>query len=209
MISTAVIHQFMLIEELIDNGWQDSIYQKIAENEDIIDSIETDVMKKLPIIVALLAPKAGGLREVIASHETVLFLENIGDLLLDMAHHLQTIDFSIPDYEEFKSDFKKIVHLLKTIVNTVTFAFLQGDKLPAYSILGKEDEIEKLSQELSGNLVAVFQEIPLSGQEIQNIMNLNAMAFIMEKIKNIAINIAKSIIFAKEGTDMRHLRFEK
>lgn len=208
-IATTVMQQVTLMEDLIHKGWQDAVYDQMLKNEDTADDMETEVMQKLPVIVALLAPKGGGLRLIISSHEIVVFFENIGDLLMDMAEKWRTTDLSIPEYAEFQLDFQKMFLALKTILHAVTFSFVKEDKSPAYALLGKEDDITRLSHELSANLAAVFQDMPLTGQELMNVMNLNAIAYIMEKIKNIAINIAKSIIFAKEGTDMRHLHYEK
>jgi phosphate transport system protein len=99
--------------------------------------------------------------------------------------------------------------ILKTIVHAVTFSFFKEDKTLAYPIIGKEDNIDALSHEISDNLTLVFQDIPLNEQDLQNMIKLNEMVFIMEKIKNIAISIAKSTIFVIEGLDIRHQRFEK
>jgi phosphate transport system protein len=209
VISTAVMQQFSLVEELIEKEWQDDIYRQIIKNEDAIDEMETEFMTTLRNIIVFGVPKASDLRKLTATHESVLEMEKIGDLLMNMAENLKKAQLDMPDFTDFKATLKKMFQTLKTLVNTVVFSFFKEDKSLIYPMIEKGDIIESLSHEISDNLPAVFQEIPLTGQEMQNILSLNLTVYIMEKIKNIAIGIAKSTIFVIEGTDLRHQRFEK
>jgi phosphate transport system protein len=205
-ISTTVLHQFALIEELLDNGWKDETYEQLIANEDKIDILETIILEKIPSLIMLFAPKAAELRKTIAYQEIIIELEHIGDFLIDIAEQLKKTNLNSSDYTDFKSTLKKIFDKLKKLVNTATFSFFRNDKSQAYQTITKEHKIEVLSNEISENLVIAFQEISLSSQDLLNIINLNTITYILEKIKQDAISIAKSTIFVAEGIDIKHQR---
>jgi phosphate transport system protein len=209
LISTAVLHQFNLTEELINGKNPESAYKQIVENENKINNLEIAIVKKLSAMIILFTPKAVELREIISCHETVLLLERIGNLLIDIAEYLKKSDLESSEYIEFNSQLKKTFNSLKNTVSAGIYSFFKKDKSQAYQIIEKECDIKKSSQEISENLIAVFQEIPLNGQELTNIINLHSIAYILEKIKDYVINIAKSTIFAIEGIDYRHRNLEK
>jgi phosphate transport system protein len=209
LISTIVLHQFNLTEELINGKRQKSLYEQIVENENRINNLEVLITKKLSVMIILFTPKAVELREIISCHETVLLLERIGDMLIDITKYLKKSDLESSEYIEFKSQLKKIFVSLKDTISASIYSFFKKDKLQAYQIIEKERNIKKGSQGISESLIAVFQEIPLNGRELTNIIHLHSIAYILEKIENYVINIAKSTIFAIEGIDYRHRNLEK
>lgn len=204
VLATKVILQFALAEELLLNKWQEEIHEQIIANEKIIDNLETQIAHELIDLVILFTPKAADLRKIAACNEVVLFLEQIGDFLVDVIRLIKEVDIHSPDYTDFKNTLRKMVVSSKELVSTATFSFFQDDSKEAYRTLRKDDNMEELSKEISENLIASFQEIDLSGQELLNIINLNNISYIIKRIKDNAINIAKSTIFASEGTDVRH-----
>ncbi|MDR0865796.1 MAG: hypothetical protein LBO74_12825 [Candidatus Symbiothrix sp.] len=205
-ISTTVLYQFALIEELLENGWQETTYEQLILNEDKIDALETTLLEKIPSLLMLFAPRAAELRKTIAYQEIILELEHIGDFLMDIAEHLKKTDLKSSDYTGFKSTLKKILAQLKKTVNTAIFSFFRDDKMQAYQTIEKEHNIEILSREITENLVTAFLEIPLTGQDLLNIINLNTITYSLEKIRQDAISIAKSTIFVTEGIDIKHQR---
>jgi phosphate transport system protein len=208
LISTIVLNQFNLTEELINGQSHDDIYTKIAENKNKIDNLKVLITKKLSTMIILFTPKAVELREIISCHETILSLEQIDNLLVDIVNYLKKSDLNPPEYIGFKPHLKKIFASLKIIISASAFSFFRKDKSQAYQIIEKEYDIEKTSQEIYETIIAGFQEIPLSGQEIVNIIHLQAITYILEKIKDNAINIAKSTIFAIEGIDYKYQNLE-
>ena len=205
----SVMHQFTLIEDLMNKGWQDDTYRQILQNEHRIDEVGTTFMSHFSLTAVLYAPRASNLRKMISSHEVVLMLEEIGDFLVNLTEQLQKVNLALPDYAEFQEAMQTMFHLLKNMLNAIVFSFFKGDKLFIFPVVEKGDDLTQSARTMAANLVAVFQEIPLTGQELQNVVSLHTIVFIMEKIKNLTIGIAKSTIFATEGTDIRHLRFDQ
>ncbi|MCL1937404.1 MAG: phosphate uptake regulator PhoU [Candidatus Azobacteroides sp.] len=203
-MSTMILSQFTLVEFLLNKGWQENIYEQVAENETILDRMEVTIMKKLQEMFLFFSPKAKELRKIISCHESILSLEQIGDLLMDFVEHLQKTDLHSPDCKEMASILRQMFDCLKQMIHAVTFSFFTEDKEQAYQIIEKENNVKKFSCELTDNIIADFQEMPLSGRKLQSLIHLHTMAYILEKVRTNAVLIAKSTVFAIEGIDVRH-----
>ncbi|GHT64902.1 hypothetical protein AGMMS50239_23510 [Bacteroidia bacterium] len=204
ILSAKVIDQFTLTGTLFTNGWEDAFYEKILENEKSISYQKAILLEKIPRAAVLFSPKAADLRKLVSYHDVTLLIEEIDDFLISIVSFLKELNLSDSDYTDFKLTLKKMVRSLKDLANAAIFSFIREDKAETIRILGKNTDIEQLSTEITENIVASFQEIPLSGQQVLNIISLNKVAYILEKIKNCVLNIAKSTIYATEGTNIRH-----
>ena len=204
ILSAKAIDQFALTGTLLADGWEDALYEKILENEKNISCLKAVLLEKIPKTALLFSPKAADLRKLVSYHDVTLLIEEIDDFLLSIICSLKKSDFSDADYTDFKSTMKKMIHSLKESANTAIYSFIRENKAEASRILGKNTDIQQLSSEITGNIVASFQEIPLSGQQVLNIITLNKVVYILEKIENCVLNIAKSTIYATEGTNIRH-----
>jgi phosphate uptake regulator len=204
ILSAKAIDQFALVETLLASGWEDALYEKILENEKAISSLEAGLLEKIPRTALLFSPKAIDLRKLVSCHEATLLIEEIKDFLSAIVCSLKKLNLSDPDYADFISTLKKMLHSLKESANAAIFSFIRENKAEALRILGKDTDIEQLSKEITGNIVASFQEIPMNGQQVLNIITLNKMAYIMEKIKSSVLNIVKLTIYVTDGTNLRH-----
>ena len=204
LLSTKVILQFDLAEKLLVNRWEEDIHKQIIENEKIIDTLDTQIIHELTDLVILFSPKAAELRKITSCIEVVVFLEQIGDFLLDIIQLTKEVDLHSSDYIDFKNTLRKMVIATGELVSTTAYSFFKDISREAFRVLRKDDNMEELSKEISENLITSFQEIDLTGQELLNIINLNNISYIFKRIKDNAINIAKATIFATEGVDVSH-----
>ncbi|MDR1610647.1 MAG: hypothetical protein LBS08_03960 [Candidatus Symbiothrix sp.] len=204
ILSAKVIDQFALTETLLANGWEDALSEKFPENEKSISYLKAILLEKIPRTALLFSPKATDLRKLVACHDVTLLIEGIDDFLITIVSSFKEMNFNDSDYADFRVSMRKMLQSLKESANAAIYSFIRENKPEALRILGKDMNIKQLSVEITGNIVASFQEIPLSGQQVLDIITLNKMAYIIEKIKNCVLNIAKSTIYATEGTNLRH-----
>lgn len=203
-LSAKVIDQFVLTELLLMGGEENSLYEKIQENEKSISYLKAILLEKIPRTAMLFSPKAVDLRKLVAYHDVTLLIEEIDNFLLGISYSLHKLNLSDSDYTDFKLTMKKMLHSLKESANVTIYSFIRENKPEALQILGKSTDIPSLSAEITENIVASFQEILLSGQQVLNIITLNKAAYILEKIESCILNIAKMTIYATEGTNLRH-----
>ncbi|GHT62187.1 hypothetical protein FACS189451_05940 [Bacteroidia bacterium] len=204
ILSAKVIDQFALTEALLANEWEDALYQKIPENEKAISYLKATLLEKIPKSAVLFSPKAADFRKLVACHDVTLLIEEIDNFLLGIVYSLEKVNLSDADYADFKSTMQKMLHSLKKSANAAIYSFIRENKPEALRILGKATDIQQLSAEITDNIVVSFQEIPLSGQQVLDIITLNKTACILEKIESCILNIAKTTIYATEGTNLRH-----
>lgn len=204
LLSTTVLHQLQLTEKIFNEGWDIKFEEEISKNEKIIASLEATFIEKLPLLLLLYTPKAKELRKLVSCHEVILFIEDISDNLLIIIEHLKQLDLSSSDFKDFKFLISKMFEILKNVMSSTAFSFYKDDKTQAVNVLEKENDIENISRELKENLIAAFQDIPLSGQELLNIVHLNKIAMIIEKITDQVLDIAKATIFVIDGGNIKH-----
>ncbi|MDR0413752.1 MAG: hypothetical protein LBH61_08140, partial [Dysgonamonadaceae bacterium] len=152
LISTIVLNQFNLTEQLMNETCRDAVCKQIAENKTAIDNLKVLITKKLSTMIILFTPKATELREIVSCHETIFFLERIDDMLVDIVNCLKKIEIGSPEYAEFKSHLKKIFASLKKMISASAFSFFKKDKFQACQIIEKEYDIEKRCREIDENL---------------------------------------------------------
>jgi phosphate transport system protein len=204
ILSAKVIDQFTLTGALLESGWEDTLYGKIMENEKKISYAKAILLEKIPQTAVLFSPKATDLRKLVACHDVTLLIEEIDDFLLSIVCSLKKLNLSDADYSNFKWTMKNRLHSLKESANAAIYSFIRENASEALRMVGKDTGIQPFSTEITEDIVAFFQEIPLSGQQVLNIISLNKMAYILDKIESCIVNIAKSTIYATEGTNIRH-----
>lgn len=198
-LSTTVIQQLQLTVKIFEEGWNTEIEKEINRNEKNIAILEASFMERFPMFVLLFSPKAKELRKIISCHEVILYMEEISDNVLIIIEYLKKVNLNSSDFDDFKLLMIKMFQKLQFIISSTTYSFYREDYTQASNILEKENDIKKLSYELHDNLIAAFQDIPLSGQEMMDIISLNKIGLMMERITNYALNIAKATIFVEEG----------
>lgn len=209
LLSTTVLQQLSITQDILNTGWQKDFEEKIIENEKLINSLDFSLMQILPTLIILYSPKAMDLRKIISLHEVIIYLEEVGNILMQIINLLKQTNLNLEDFQPLISFLNNMFETLKKIINSSTYSYYKEDKSEAHNILEKENNINSCTEELRNELIASFQEIPLSGQELINVIHLNTISYYIEKIKDNAINIAKGTIFVLEGTDLRHQNNQK
>lgn len=210
-LSEILMRQFALVESLLEVGWKDEHYKQFLENEENIDEMEIKMMEIIPALVIQFSPKASDLRKIVSCHEVILFLEQIGDFLINIVDCMRSADLRSSDYNEFNSHLKKMFWLTQMLVHGAAYSFYKEDIQLAYQIIQSDyhNQIKSLSEKVNGMIISSFQDIPLIPQELINILAINNLLCIMVKVRKIASEIAKSTIFVIEGKDLRHRNIEK
>lgn len=204
LISEAVMLQFSCIEELLPEVFREKIFNNMTVNEKNINSLEEKIIEKIVRSVILFTPRAAELRKIVSYHETVLYIERIGDLLIEIAVFLKTTDLSLETFESYKDSLITLFAKTREMLGDALFSYSFGDKSVAYRTIPLEEEIYNIHQEIVEDLIVNFQDLELDEQDLVNIININNIASYMEKIANYASDIAKSAVYLAEGKNIKH-----
>jgi phosphate transport system protein len=203
MIYEKVMQQFSATEEIIQKPFCEELMMKIVRNENEIDALEKDVRVEV-VRSILMTPRAAELRLLVSCQDITNFLETIGDLLVNISQLFKKIDLNLPDFDYFRITLEKMLSFSKKMVSDATYSFFYKDATVAYKAISDDDGLDSLFREISENMLLSFQELPLSEQELSNIINIGNVAYAVEQIGDIATHIAEASIYLIEGTDIRH-----
>lgn len=96
-----------------------------------------------------------------------------------------------------------LVHTDEMLKNAV-FAVSGSSNQMAYNTILMDDKVDKMERKMERKLAEGFQGKVTGYQMLINIVNLNNIAYYIERIGDKAVDMAESAIFLLEGKDVRH-----
>ncbi|MBN8500556.1 MAG: phosphate signaling complex protein PhoU [Sphingomonadales bacterium] len=167
----------------------------VVERDRRIDSIEAEVDKLAVRIIALRAPMADDLREVIAALKIAGVIERIGDYAKNIAKSTNKVQGRrqfepltlIPAMSELASE----------MVHDVLTAYAARDAELAAEVVERDDKVDAFYESIFRNLVSHMMENPST---ISSAAQLLFVARNIERIGDHATNVAEMVYYAATGS---------
>lgn len=205
LLSETVLSQIGITRKLLLSKDPDpALYEEVEKNENIIDGFDIKIREEVINAIFLFTPRAADLRKIIAYHDMTIYLERIGDLILNVAHFTEKMDLKLPEYQEFEKLTDTMMKYAEKMVRNAVIAFSCEDNSMAYETISTDDKVDALFKEVTTKLSQTFKDRPLSEQDLLNIMQINSISYNIERVGDNATNIAESAIYLTEGKDVRH-----
>ncbi len=159
-----------------------------------IDALEADVDRLAVRIIALRAPMADDLRDVIAALKIAGVIERIGDYAKNIARRV--------DGMEFRGKIEPLIlvpamaDIARSMVHDVLDAYAARDKELAIEVIRRDDQVDNFYDSIFRNLVAHMMENPST---ISSAANLLFVARNIERIGDHATNVAEMVHYAATG----------
>ncbi|MBE5072726.1 phosphate signaling complex protein PhoU [Erythrobacteraceae bacterium E2-1 Yellow Sea] len=169
--------------------------EKVVANDKKIDDLETEVDKLAVRVIALRAPMADDLREVIAALKIAGVVERIGDYSKNIAKRVPII--------EGKKHFEPLTllpamgELAGEMVHDVLTAYAARDPELAKEVIAADNKVDAFYDSIFRNLVSYMVENPAT---ISSAAQLLFIARNIERIGDHATNVAEMVHFAASGT---------
>ncbi len=160
-----------------------------------IDAIETEVDKLAVRIIALRAPMADDLREVIAALKIAGVVERIGDYSKNIAKRVGMIEGR--DRFEPLTLLPAMGELASEMVHDVLTAYAARDPELAREVIATDAKVDAFYNSIFRNLVSHMVENPAT---ISSAAQLLFVARNLERIGDHATNVAEMVHFAATGT---------
>lgn len=160
-----------------------------------IDALETEVDKLAVRIIALRAPMADDLREVIAALKIAGVIERIGDYSKNIAKRVGMIEGR--DRFEPLTLLPAMGELASEMVHDVLTAYAARDPSLAREVIGTDAKVDAFYNSIFRNLVSHMVENPAT---ISSAAQLLFVARNLERIGDHATNVAEMVHFAATGT---------
>lgn len=168
---------------------------QVIERDRRIDSLEAEVDKLAVRVIALRAPMADDLREVIAALKIAGVLERIGDYSKNIAKSADKI--------EGRKRFEPLTlvpamaDVATSMVHDVLTAYAARDPQLASQVVERDEKVDAFYDSLFRNLVSHMMENPST---ISSAAQLLFVARNIERIGDHATNVAEMVYYAATGT---------
>ena len=185
------LHEAM---EALSKGNPDLTKSVIARDKRI-DSLEAEIDRLAVRIIALRAPMADDLREVIAALKIAGVVERIGDYSKNIAKSADKIEGR--KLFEPLTLIPAMAEIAGEMVHDVMTAYAARDPVLAQQVVERDEKVDAFYESLFRNLVSYMIENPST---ISSCAQLLFVARNIERIGDHATNVAEMVYYAATGT---------
>jgi phosphate transport system protein len=200
-----ILYVGTLVEEAIANAIsalinRDAVMaKKVIANDAVIDRMEVEVEEECLKILALYQPVANDLRFVVATLKINNDLERMGDLAKNIAK--RTSYLAGADPMEVPVDFRSMAMQAQHMVKQSLDALVNADAALARQVRDEDDEVDESRQRIRQQVLAAIRRNP---ERTEYLLKFNSVSKHLERLADMATNVAEDVIYMVEGEIVRH-----
>ena len=170
----------------------------IAADQDI-DLREVDIEQRCVAILADHHPTGSDLRFVVAALKINNDLERVGDLAANIANTV----LQLVDNERFQrvGGCDAMARKAQAMLNDSLQALLSHDTKLARKTIAADDDVDEMQRRIQRRIEQAIDRTP---ENVTSLMQLDFVVRQLERVGDMATNIAEDVIFMVEGTIVRH-----
>jgi phosphate transport system protein len=173
--------------------------EEVLSGDDAIDAKELEVEESCLKALALHQPVAGDLRFIVAVMKVNNDLERMGDLAQNIAERALYLTTHEPIPVDL--DFDRMVERVREMVSMSLDALVNQDARTARRVCSLDDQVDEYNR----HMFVVLQELMhRDSATIERAVHTLSVARHLERIADLATNIAEDIVFMVEGDMIRH-----
>ena len=195
MVELAINNAFLAL-----NNRDSSYVEEVLTNEEQINEMEVQIEEECLKILALHQPVAVDLRFLVVVLKVNNDLERMGDIAKNIAERAKDLMESdvIPDLEQ---PMQGLPDLVRTMVRSSLDSLVKLDDQLARKIIEMDDEVDQINRDMYAAAKRLIAEQPSVADSAINLLSCSRN---MERIGDLATNIAEDVIFVVEGKVVRH-----
>ena len=174
---------------------------KVVRNDKKIDALEMEVERSAVQLIALRAPMADDLRDVVAALKIAGVVERIGDYAKNIAKRVHVIEES-PNIEPL-SLLPEMARIAAEMVHNVLDAFVARDADKAVAVCERDRAVDDFYNSIFRTLLTFMME---NSHNITAATHLLFIAKNLERVGDHATNVAEMVYFAATGEHMAERR---
>ncbi len=180
------------IEALVQHD--EELGRRVVADDAKLDALEAEVDQLAVRIIALRAPMADDLRDVIAALKISGVVERIGDYAKNIAKRVGEIERQ-KKFEPLTL-IPAMAEIAQGMVRDVLNAFAARDQHMAVNVIERDEKLDNFYDSIFRNLVAHMMENPAT---ISSAAQLLFVARNLERIGDHATNVAEMVYYAETG----------
>lgn len=187
----------LAVEALLERSHEKA--RRVTEEDRAIDRIELEIDDLAIHLLALQQPMARDLRFITMAMKISNDLERVGDHAVNIARDVEQL-LAMPIFPVLP-EIEEMTRLASAMLRDVLDAFVRGDNAAARAIILRDDRVDDLHKNVFRILLTHMMEDP---RKISAGMDLFLVSRNLERIADLATNIAEDIVFMVEGRSIKH-----
>lgn len=171
--------------------------QRVVADDKKLDVLEIETERRVVQIIALRAPMAGDLRDVVSALKISGVVERIGDYAKNIAKRVPLLENA--GKIEPLSLLPEMARIAAGMVHDVLDAFVERDSAAAVRVCERDDAVDDFYDSIFRTLLTHMMENP---HNIGQSAHLLFVAKHLERIGDHATNIAEMVYYAATGEHM-------
>ena len=176
-----------------------ALAQRVMASDEEIDRMEVEVEEECLKILALYQPVAADLRFVVAALKINNDLERMGDLAKNIAKRVAQLADEGPI--DLPAEIRTMATLAQEMVKQSLDAVVTGDPALARQVREEDDAVDDARQRVRR---MVIRGIKIEPERVECLLRINSVSKHIERIADMATNIAEDVIYMVEGDIVRH-----
>jgi phosphate transport system protein len=176
-----------------------ALANEVFADDAAIDRLEIDIEERCVGLLALRQPLAGDLRFITAALKISNDLERVGDHAVNIAGGALKLA-ELPLLKPLV-DIPRMAALATGMLREALDAFVRRDAPTARRLCRRDDEVDSLNRQVFRELVSYMVEDPGT---ITRAMELILVARNLERVADLATNVAEEVVFIAEARIIKH-----
>ena len=176
-----------------------ALAEEVIADDRVIDRMEIDIEEHCVRLLALQQPLASDLRLITSALKISNDLERVGDHAVNIAGCAQLLASKAPvrPLADLPPLAEKAIAMLRDALD----AFVRRDGEAARRLVLRDDEVDSLHRRLFAELV---QRMIADPQQVERSMTLVLVGRNLERIGDLATNVAEEVVFIAEARIIKH-----
>jgi phosphate transport system protein len=176
-----------------------SLAQRVIVNDSEIDAMEVEVEEECLKMLALYQPVAADLRFVVAVLKINNDLERMGDLARNIAKRVTQLEGGDP--YDLPPEIRTMATQAQEMVRQCLDAVVKRDPTLARQVREEDDIVDEARQRIQRRVLQGIKDQP---ENVENLLRINSVSKHIERIADMATNIAEDVVYMVEGDIVRH-----
>jgi phosphate transport system protein len=172
---------------------------EVFSDDKVIDQLELEIDERCVNLLALRQPLATDLRFLTSSLKITNELERVGDHAVNIAGG--AIRLSEQPMLKPLVDIPRMADMATGMLREALDAFVRRDAETARRLVRRDDAVDDLNTQLFRELVSFMIEDP---RTISRAMELVLVARNLERVADLATNVAEEVVFIAEARVIKH-----
>jgi phosphate transport system protein len=176
------------------------LVQQVIDADDEIDRREVEIEEECLKLMALYQPVAIDLRFLVVVLKINSDLERIGDMAVNIAERARY--FALRPDIEIPFDYVAMADRVKDMLRRSIDALINLDTNTARSVCATDEEVDEQNRALYDQIKQAIKDA--GGRKPARFLHMLSVAKNLERIADLATNIAEDVIYMVTGEIVRH-----